>query len=198
MYLASSLRSTPGVVAILWLCLAAVPAQAAGGKGLTYGVYGHDSALGIDRVGLLNTGNPYVGDTVCKKKLPVLCFKFDGSLRPGYVPGPNGAFYEGWVEGHLAPTLPTKGIALTSLAVADALCVTSFGPGWRMAEFHDGAYVSGMNATNYCNSVSTGCTSPWPAGQPHGGHSMWAYSNLNPAVRYWTYINDQPGNCWNP
>jgi len=169
-------------------------AFALNGKGLTYGVYTHDPVLGIDRVGLLNTGNPYIGDTACKRKLPILCVNVDGSPRPGYalVPGGNGPFYEGWVEGHLQGTLPTRGP--TSLAAADAQCVISFGAGWRMAEFHDGAFVYGMDATHFCNTA--GCTSAWPAGSSHGGHSMWGYGHLDPTTRYWTHINDQPGNCW--
>lgn len=168
-------------------------ALALNGKGLTYGVYTHDAVLGIDRVGIFGTGNPYVGDTVCKKKLPVLCIKVDGSARPGYTPTGNGPFYEGWVEGHLQATLPTKGTTLTSLAAADQICVNSFGPGWRMAEFHDGKFVAGMNATNFCNSQ--GCGTPWTGGQP-GGHSMWGYGQLDPTKRHWTHINNQPGNCW--
>lgn len=169
-------------------------AFALNGKGLTYGVYTHDPAFGIDRVGIYGTGNPYVGDTLCKKKLPVLCIKVDGSPRPGYTPTGNGPFFEGWVEGHLQATLPTKGTALTSLAAADLICANSFGPGWRMAEFHDGRYNNAMDATNLCNS--SGCVSPWPANQARGGHTMWGFGQLDPAKRYWTHINDQPGNCW--
>jgi hypothetical protein len=196
----STQRRLRGAVALavlgVGLALGASPAFALNGMGLTYGVYTHDANFGIDRVGLFNSGNPYVGDTLCKKKLPVLCINVDGSPRPGYslVPGGLGPFYEGWVEGTLQPTPPTKGSTLTSLAVADALCATTFGPGWRMAEFHDGAYANGMDATHSCNTV--GCITSWQAGLPHGGHSMWGHGNLNQAKRYWTHINDQPGNCW--
>ena len=178
------------------LVATASSAFALNGKGLTYGVYAHDPVLGIDRVGIYGTGNPYVGDTLCKKKLPLLCVNVDGSARPGYTPTGNGPFFEGWVEGHLQATLPVRGFTAVNggLAAADALCATSFGPGWRMAEFHDGAFVYGMDATNFCNTAN--CVTPWPAGAAHGGHTMWGYGHLNPAQRYWTHINDQPGNCW--
>lgn len=182
----------PALAASAILALGASPTFAANGKGLTFGVYAHDSNFGIDRVGIYGTGNPYQGDTLCKKKLPILCINVDGSPRPGYVPSGN-AFYEGWVEGHLQATLPTQGPS--SLAAADAKCVTAFGAGWRMAEFHDGRFIDNMNATNFCNSA--GCTSPWPAGMSRGGHSMWGNGHLDPTKRYWTHINNQPGNCWN-
>ena len=73
------------------------PAQASGGKGLTFGLYGHDPALGVDHVGFDGTGNPYSGDTICKLKRPILCVEVDGSARPPYaVPVETSFIRAGW------------------------------------------------------------------------------------------------------
>jgi len=87
-------------------------------------------------------------------------------------PVPTGlspSFYNGWKYGHIAVTLPVWGAQLTSLADANQVCVDYFGAGYEIAEFHHN----------------------W------GGWGWWAYGNVRDDVRYWTYINDQPGNCWN-
>ena len=172
---------------------------ASGGKGLTFGFYSHDPALGVDNVGIAGTGNPYTGDTLCKLKLPILCVSVDGSARPNYDGSVgNGEFYNGWVEGHLQTTLPVKGKSLTSEATGDKYCAAAFGPGWRMAEFHDGAYTTPMNTTTNWGTPSQNPVSPWQAGYPHGGWTFWGFGNVNPNTRYWVAVNDQPGNCWNP
>lgn len=84
-------------------------------------------------------------------------------------PGIAVSFYNGWASGHIGLTSPVVGTTLASLATADALCVAQFGAGYRMAEHHDGG----------------------------GGWNWNAYANISSASRFWTYINDQPGNCWN-
>ncbi len=171
-------------------------AYASGGKGFTYGLYGHDPSLGVDNVGIFGTGNPYTGDTNCRIKRPILCVNVDGSPRPNYNVSPGYEMYNGWVEGHYTTTVPTKGTALQSQAHADSLCAAAFGTGWRMAEFHDGAYINGMDSTHYGNSI--GSQSPWQSGAPHGGHTAWGFGHVRNDTRYWVAINDQPGNCWNP
>ncbi|TDM06151.1 MAG: flagellar hook-length control protein [Ideonella sp. MAG2] len=175
-------------------------AQAAGGKGYTTGLYAHDSVLGIDHIGHNSIGDPYVGDTSCAAKRPVLCIKVDGSARPPYpiADSMTKAFYNGWVEGHFARTKPVKGTLLTSLAAANAQCTSAFGAGWRMAEFHDGRYLPGMDDTHFYGDAAHS-PSPWPSGATmEGGHTMYGYGNLGSDTRFWTHINDQPGNCWNP
>jgi hypothetical protein len=187
------------------ICLAAAtaPALAAGGLGLTWGKYTHDASLGIDRVGIFGTGNPYVGDTACSVKLPVLCVNVDHSPRPNYAIPPAGGsgpaeFYSGWLEGHIATTRPIKGSTLTSAASGDQQCVASFGNGWRMAEWHDGKYVLGMDAANFWGNTSNSW-STWASGvAANGGHTFFAFGNVRSDKRYWVYINDQQGNCWNP
>jgi hypothetical protein len=86
-------------------------------------------------------------------------------------PVPSGltpSFYNGWKYGHIAVTPPVQGFSLTSLATANNICQYYFGAGYEMAEFHHN----------------------W------GGWYWWAYGNVRSDYRFWTYINDQPGNCW--
>ena len=82
--------------------------------------------------------------------------------------GLTPSFYNGWKYGHIATTLPVQGTSLTSLSAANAICVNYFGAGWEIAEFHHN----------------------W------GGWNWWAYGNVRDDTRFWTYIDDQPGNCW--
>ena len=152
------------------------PAYATGGKGMTWVKALHDANFGIDRVACVNC-NAYQGDTSCKTSLPVLCIRVDNSPRPPYIALPttgvvgNPEFYDGWAGGHLTTTTPVLGTTLTSAATGDKLCATSFGAGWRMAEFHD-------------NRV--------------GGWGLRAYGNIRDDTNFWVKINDQPANCWNP
>lgn len=197
---------TPSLLGVL-VCGAGLTgaAQAAGGKGYTLGVDFHDPVLGIDRVGHGGLADPYQGDTSCALERPVLCIKVDGSPRPPYAPvdtdaAYNKAYYNGWIEGHFARTKPVRGNLLTSLEVANAQCSSSFGEGWRMAEHHDGKYVVGMSEYRHYSDARHS-PSPWPKGTKRkysGGHNMYGYGNLGTDTRFWTYINDQRANCWNP
>jgi subtilisin family serine protease len=117
--------------------------------------------------------NPYVGDISPSASLPVLCLFINNAAVPaGVFPD----FYAGWARGTVAATLPVPGSQLASPAVADALCASSFGPGWRMAEFHDGRYGTGLAFS--------------------GGWAFWANGLLPTATRFWVRINDQPANPW--
>jgi hypothetical protein len=172
---------------------------------MTFGLYSHDPVLGIDHVGCSAPGlpngascDPYKGDTLCRTKLAVLCTDIDGSLRPGYAVTAGNEFYEGWAEGHYTTTLPRSITALGTAANVDALCAADFGPGWRWAEFHDGQYIPGMDATDLCNTL--GCITPWPnANTPQpGGWSQYGYGNVGfvtPLQRYWVHINSTTANC---
>lgn len=110
--------------------------------------------------------NPYQGDASCSVRLPLLCFKSDGSAPPAGVVRQD--FYNGWAGGQVAITAPTAGTALTSAERADAFCRSALGSGWRMAEFHDGK----------------------------GGWGFVARGHISSPSRFWVRINDQPGNCW--
>lgn len=188
--------------------LAAIAAAAPGErKGMSWAKEGHNPVLGIDAVGCHGGGQscePRVGDTACGTALPVLCLKLDGSARPNYRIHRSGGdlpdkFYRGWAGGHIATTAPVAGTALGSAAEADALCATTFGAGWRMAEFHDGRYVLGMGRDRHYGSVQHWHSpSPWSnADSEPGGWAFWAYGNVRDDTRFWVHINDQPGNCWN-
>jgi len=91
--------------------------------------------------------NPYHGDTSCSVRLPLLCFKPDGSAPPEGV-------VRGWAGGRVAITAPTAGTALTSAERANAFCSTALGTGWRMAEFHDGKGSWGFVAHGHINTTS--------------------------------------------
>lgn len=138
---------------------------------MTWAKVAHDNTWGIDRMDCTSSTmacNPYTGDTSCNNSLPVLCVRPQGLPRPPYTPNPS-LFYDGWVGGSLALTAPVLGTSLTSQATADALCATTFGSAWRMAEFHDGG----------------------------GGWGFRGYGNiLDGGSRFWVRISDQPANCW--
>lgn len=120
-------------------------------------------------------------------------------------------FYAGWVDQpvKLSKT-KIEGSELTSPAKADELC----GVGWRMAEFHDGKYMPGMDYNvpstygNNWNPTKTGGWSfhaPLAADRnmgPDGPNSHPANSGSNARInfkknRYWVKSNTTPANCWN-
>jgi hypothetical protein len=117
-------------------------------------------------VGSDNVTNPYSGDTSANAALPILCLRQDGRDAPTWI---TFDFYNGWAAGEVRLTAPVPGSTLTSRAVADAMCATAFGGGYRMAEFHDGG----------------------------GGWTWWAQGVPNPTSRFWVAIDDQLANCWN-
>ena len=99
-------------------------------------------------------------------------------------------YYCGWSEGYLALSDPVIGTQLTSRNVANKFCSDKLGPGFRMAEFHDGKYVVGMNMTNYCYST-------WPSSSTSGGWGFYGYGARGSVwTRFWVDINDKQANCW--
>ncbi|GAA5437997.1 hypothetical protein [Deinococcus aquaticus] len=124
-------------------------------------------------VGNHSATNAYLGDTPETAVLPMLC------ILPGTLPVPAGItpdFYHGWSKSQVRLTTPVSGSVMNSQILADGICATQFGQGWRMGEFHDGS----------------------------GGHSFWAVAG-DPSVfaafklgtKFWTFINDQNANVWN-
>lgn len=129
---------------------------------------------GVVHVGADSRTNVYAGDTPATASLPVLCLLVNNSPVPAGIT-PN--FYNGWARGSVRLTPSVQGMQLTSRAVADGICATNFGTGWRMAEFHDGRYGTNLSSS--------------------GGWTFWAYGTLPLGTRFWTAINDQPANPWN-
>jgi hypothetical protein len=165
--------------------------------GLTWVKAYHTNATGQDTVtchdytsGLTTptSCNPYIGDTDCNGSRPILCIRQDGSASNGFVGSPlYDAFYNGWAKGNIGITHPILGVSLTSLAVADAACVTEFGVGWRMAEHHDAGGGWQWTAYGNLNDVYTEFNTP--------SHTL--------NDRFWVYINaqdpgDPPGGTVNP
>ncbi|MCD9144906.1 flagellar hook-length control protein [Streptomyces albireticuli] len=151
---------------------AATPSGNANGKAMTWTLLA-DGPSGTVQVGGGPLSNAYQGDTATSTALPLLCLRVDGQPAPaGITPG----FYAGWARGTVAATGPIRGTRLTSRAVADGVCANNFGPGWRMAEFHDGRYGPNLESS--------------------GGWSFWAYGDVPAGTRFWTAINDQPANPW--
>ncbi|HSH05131.1 MAG TPA: hypothetical protein VLL52_21630 [Anaerolineae bacterium] len=140
----------------------------------------------------------YQGDTSCIAALPILCVKVEELPRPNYeVTGQAHAmpkeFYRGWLGGFMAATEPVVGLELTSLEVANDMCVKRFGEGWRMASHHDGKYLPDMDLNVYFGD-------DWVAEENlcTGGWNFYGYGESLPTeTRFWVYINGQPGNCWN-
>ncbi len=165
-------------------------------RALTWKKIRHDAVLGIDLVGC-SGGNPYRGDTDINKKLPILAIRVRDLPRPNYdVDGRGHAmtkeYYRGWTGGEIALTPPILGSDLTSREVADELCRKYCGKGFRMADFHDGKYVKGMDYDHFFGQK-------WPgaARRQTGGWYFWAFGDIPDNSRFWVAIGDQNSNCWN-
>ena len=138
-------------------------------KGLTWKLLSTNSTTGTIDVGCWSGCNAYQGDTPCTKVLPILCIKKSGPGFPLPVPMSvdNSNQYHKWSGGVVGTTKAV--VPPSTLAAANALCVKEFGPGWRVAEHHDG----------------------W-------GWHFQAFGGVgNPSQNFWVHINDQPGaTCW--
>jgi hypothetical protein len=154
------------VITLVMAVFLSVPtaASACECKGMTWRWRSHTGE--VDNVGTDNLSNAYQGDTSCSVSLPILCLRKEGLPKPSYI---TPDFYNGWTGGRIQLTTPRPGTELTSWAVADSICEQSFGPGWKMAEFHDGG----------------------------GGWGWYAYGSVSTTGRFWVAINDQPANPWN-
>ncbi len=165
-------------------------------KAMTWKKISHDDKLGIDIVGCAGC-NAYSGDVRVTEELPVLAIKKEGLPRPPYGFGGckdcarEKEYYYGWAGGHIALTKPIKGSELTSLQKANEYCEQQCGKGYRMAEFHDGEYVVGMNKEQYYGET-------WldESHRSRGAWNFFAYGNIPADTRFWVYIDDQPANCW--
>ncbi|GIG89943.1 S8 family peptidase [Plantactinospora endophytica] len=127
--------------------------------------------------------NPYQGDTPASATLPILCLaQWDAPIPAGITPDQ----YNGWSGGSMALTAPVSGTRLTSPAEADWICASTFGGGWKMAEFHDGYYF-----------LRRPFPGPIPPLRLRSGWNLWGHGTLPTNTRFWAHINDQAGNPWN-
>jgi Concanavalin A-like lectin/glucanases superfamily len=146
-------------------------------KGMTWMHTASNAQTGTITVGCAGC-DAYHGDTVCTQQLPLLCI---------YKPTPPFSLPTGvnntdqnnlWSGGVVATTPPIAGntfahISATPGSDANSYCAAQFGPGWRVAEFHDGW---GWNFQAYGGTVSAPTV---------------------PSTRFWVHINDQPAaTCW--
>jgi hypothetical protein len=137
-------------------------------KGMTWRYGSSNAQTGTITVGC-NGCDAYQGDTVCTQQLPLLCIY---KPTPPF-PKPGGVIttqYTEWSGGVVATTAPVAGNSFMHRTDADSYCAApaQFGPGWRVAEFHDG----------------------W-------GWNFQAYGGTVVTPRFRVHINDQPAaNCW--
>jgi hypothetical protein len=130
---------------------------------MTWGVRGQQGLA--TWVGALDhVTNAYSGDTPCSETRPLLCIQAGSRPQPeGFVlPHPIR-----WTGGAIALVPDVLGLEIRSRDTADRLCSAKFGPGWRMAEFHDG-----------------------------GAWGLGAEGELPADARFWVAINDQRANLW--
>lgn len=177
-----------------------------GRKGMTWGKLARFYLAKLEWLGCngepLINGTEYcnaiVGDTYCSAARPILCLEDVRAKRPAYTvpetpPGEmNDEYYAGWAGGRVATTTAIAGTELTSRARADELCLAAFGASWRMAEFHDGWWISGMSSVKYVGA-------DWDYSvASDGGWSFFASvdSPVTDTTRFWIAINDRQANCW--
>lgn len=136
--------------------------------GMTWKLTSFDDDLGTVRASCYAGDfrcNPYQGNLGCEAAQPLLC------LEPAGLPDPGGYGNE-WSGGRSAITEPISGCQLSTYAAANAVCAGWFGPGWRVAEWHDlpDRFV---------------------------GNRFWSYGDWRADDELWVDINDQPAaTCW--
>jgi hypothetical protein len=139
-------------------------------KGLTWNLLSANVRTGTVDVGCRNGCDAYNGDTSCATALPILCIKKSGPGFPLPLP-PNvddSNQYHRWSGGVVGTTKFV--VPPATLSAADALCRETFGPDWRVAEFHDG----------------------WGWHFQAAVHAVGALDQT-----FWVHINDQPNaTCW--
>lgn len=113
----------------------------------------------------------YVGDMPCDVALPLLCFH---PIEAALPEGVDDSQYHRWSGGYvrLSKAVSPHDDGIATVADADAVCAEAFGPGWRIAEFHDGW--------------------GWNFG------ALGTLEGIEPVTdRFWVHIDDQPdGVCW--
>ena len=147
-----------------------------------------------------NNCNPFQGDQLCTRKLPILCINKHKSLdRPyhrisiEYTPFKytDGGFYDGWTGGVFEVSAPVRGYDITSYEVGDKLCKGYFGETSKFAAFNDGYYM------DYMNQRPIKAWNHWDWSQAKQGKwNFWGYFNHHYRGRAWVWVpNSTTGNC---
>ena len=203
-----------GALEVPEITLPALPEKCNTKYGNTWSVRKQDCDFNMTMVGCgANAGgkrcDPYKGDTLCKELRPILCIHKSFIPRPPYNPGTcsgcafssHPSFYYGWSEGIIKITRAIRGCFISSKSHADQICQREFGCGYQMASHSDGVWL-------YPNEFSStqAFYQTWPNQSTHlswgerrsGGWNFWGHNLINNfKTRFWVYINNQPGNCWN-
>jgi len=102
-----------------------------------------------------------------------------GLPRPNYaMSGEEHAmsveYYRGWTGAIIGLSAPVPGTQLSNVETANAYCQKALGAGYRMAEFHDGKWISGMGDTKYFGDI-------WPNSSmlSSGGWTWYGQGNVN-------------------
>lgn len=147
-------------------------------KGMTWAHSASNPQTGTITVGCEGC-DPYIGDMPCTQQRPLLCIYKPTPAFPLPVGVNNTDIYYQWAGGVVATTQPVAGNVFAHISAgptgtnANDYCVAQFGPGWRVAEFHDGW---GFNFQAYGGTVDAPTV---------------------PSTRFWVHINDQSAaNCW--
>lgn len=151
-------------------------------------------APNTDLAGSPTSCGPSYGDTYCYRRLPVLCIRKLDLNRPSYS-FTGSASSNGWSEGIVKITPPVPGCRFKYQYQVNNYCRKLFGCGFRIADYHDGRYMPGMNGTTYANFT-------WNTSSTYKGYySFWTYvvNHNNTSNRYWVTHNDAWGvnpHCW--
>ncbi len=111
-----------------------------------------------------------------------------GSFTTSYAIKDAG-FYNGWTGGRYDATPAFSGTVLVNRSTGDKYCQKYFGPKSRMAEHHDGWYMSYMNTP----PPKVGASWNWVR---RGGWNGWGkFGTGLGCERMWTWIQNQNANC---
>lgn len=128
------------------------------------------------RVGGQDHCDFYAGDTLCSQQRPLACFSEGDLPVPEMTPAQSKALngLQTWSGGRVAFTEPLAAGTIPTQAQGHALCRTSFGPSWRMANIHDGQIANAFAAR--ADSRVSG--------------PVWIDSNLEPYGNCWALTQD--------
>lgn len=146
-----------------------------------------------------NNCNPFEGDQLCSRKLPLLCINHHKKLdRPFYKIAieytpfrvVDGGYYDGWTGGVFEVTTPIRGSDVKTFEDGDKLCKGFFGDTSKWATFDDGYYMDFMNKRPY----KTYNLWNWSEVK-QGKWNYWGYFNHHYRGRAWVWIDLNDGNC---